>query len=205
MGNEKETKDNLLKSAKKEFIQKGYQKASLRNICKNAGVTTGALYFFFNDKEDLFGSLVEEPLKNLYNIMKNHYKSEMDLVNQNGFDIKDMPNDMQVAESIVDYMFEYYDEFVLLLIKSQGSKYERVIDDFIKMTEEHYKTIFEEASEKLKVNKLSDYTIHWLAHVQIFSFVELITHNFEKEEAKQEIKLVINILTKGWESVIGTI
>ena len=36
-------------------------KASLRNICKEAGVTTGALYFFFKDKEDLFAALVEKP------------------------------------------------------------------------------------------------------------------------------------------------
>ena len=39
---EKETKRRLLESAKKEFLEKGYLQASLRNICKNAGVTTGA-------------------------------------------------------------------------------------------------------------------------------------------------------------------
>ena len=43
MKNEKETKANLLASAKKEFMEKGYTQASLRNICKNAGVTTGYL------------------------------------------------------------------------------------------------------------------------------------------------------------------
>ena len=62
MKNDKETRQKLLVSAKKEFMEKGYVKASLRNICKNAGVTTGALYFFFKDKEDLFGNLIREPL-----------------------------------------------------------------------------------------------------------------------------------------------
>ena len=62
----KETRQHLLECAKKEFLEKGYMKASLRNICKEAGVTTGALYFFFKDKEALFGALVEEPLKKLY-------------------------------------------------------------------------------------------------------------------------------------------
>ena len=46
----KETRKKLLECAKKEFLAKGYMKASLRNICKDAGVTTGALYFFFKDK-----------------------------------------------------------------------------------------------------------------------------------------------------------
>ena len=43
----KETRQHLLECAKREFLEKGYMKASLRNICKEAGVTTGALYFFF--------------------------------------------------------------------------------------------------------------------------------------------------------------
>lgn len=36
------TLDNIHKAAKKEFLDKGFQMASLRNIVKNAGVTTGA-------------------------------------------------------------------------------------------------------------------------------------------------------------------
>ena len=74
---EKETKRRLLESAKKEFLEKGYLQASLRNICKNAGVTTGALYFFFEGKEALFAELVEEPLQILKKIMLQHYEDEM--------------------------------------------------------------------------------------------------------------------------------
>ena len=61
----KETRQHLLECAKRECLEKGYMKASLRNICKEAGVTTGALYFFFKDKEDLLAALVEEPLRQL--------------------------------------------------------------------------------------------------------------------------------------------
>ena len=50
MGTDHETEAKLLASAKSEFLEKGYAKASLRKICANAGMTTGALYFFFKDK-----------------------------------------------------------------------------------------------------------------------------------------------------------
>ena len=33
----------ILEAAKKEFLEKGYEKASTNVICKNAGVTWGAL------------------------------------------------------------------------------------------------------------------------------------------------------------------
>ena len=47
LAGDKATTEKLLENAKREFVEKGYRKASLRTICKNAGVTVGALYFFF--------------------------------------------------------------------------------------------------------------------------------------------------------------
>ena len=35
------TLEKILAAAKAEFLEKGYQSASLRNIVKSAGVTTG--------------------------------------------------------------------------------------------------------------------------------------------------------------------
>ena len=36
-----ETQMKILEVGKKEFLEKGYAGANLRNICKRAGVTTG--------------------------------------------------------------------------------------------------------------------------------------------------------------------
>lgn len=54
---EENTREQLLSAAKAEFLRCGYQKASLRKICATADVTTGALYFFFKNKEQLFTKL----------------------------------------------------------------------------------------------------------------------------------------------------
>ena len=67
----------LLASAKQEFLEKGYQGASLRAICKNAGVTTGALYFFFQDKEDLFAAIVGPVLEKLKHMLQQHMRQEL--------------------------------------------------------------------------------------------------------------------------------
>ena len=47
----------LLKSGKREFLECGFEKASLRSICAGAGVTTGAFYSNFRAKDDLFGAI----------------------------------------------------------------------------------------------------------------------------------------------------
>ena len=55
----------IMESAKEEFLQKGFLDASLQVICKNAGVTTGALYKRFKGKEELFCALVESTVQDL--------------------------------------------------------------------------------------------------------------------------------------------
>ena len=76
MGDELETREKLLKSALAEFSEKGYMKASLRKICADAGVTTGALYFFFRNKNDLFAAIVDPPLKELCRLLNEHYMND---------------------------------------------------------------------------------------------------------------------------------
>ena len=49
-----ETKERIITAAKNEFAEFGFEGSSLRRICNEAGVTTGAIYFFFKGKSDLF-------------------------------------------------------------------------------------------------------------------------------------------------------
>ena len=55
----------LLSAAMEEFLDKGYENASLKEICRKAGVTTGALYKRFDGKEDLFHALVADTVKGM--------------------------------------------------------------------------------------------------------------------------------------------
>lgn len=57
---EQTTLDLIRSAAMQEFLEKGFKSASLRNIVKTAGVTTGAFYGYFKSKEDLFEALVGE-------------------------------------------------------------------------------------------------------------------------------------------------
>jgi AcrR family transcriptional regulator len=47
------TKRKILLAAIECFSKKGYQKTSLREVAKNAGVTVGAVYHHYHDKKDL--------------------------------------------------------------------------------------------------------------------------------------------------------
>ena len=57
---EQTTLNRIFSAALQEFLEKGYKSASLRNIVKTAGVTTGAFYGYYDSKEELFEALVKD-------------------------------------------------------------------------------------------------------------------------------------------------
>jgi len=57
-----ELNEKILESARSEFLAYGYQDASLRRICRAAGLTTGALYKRYESKDSLFVALLEPTL-----------------------------------------------------------------------------------------------------------------------------------------------
>ena len=63
-----DTKEMIRQAAVSEFMDKGFAGASLRQIVKNAGVTTGAFYKYYPTKEALLAELVEEHAEHIYNI-----------------------------------------------------------------------------------------------------------------------------------------
>lgn len=201
--NDNETKQKLLVSANLEFMEKGYMRASLRNICKNAGVTTGALYFLFRDKEDLFASLVEEPLNKLLEVMNQHYIEEMKLENTELLNY-DFSEDVKAAKQIIYYMYQYYDAFHLILQKSQGSKFEKSIDQFVTISEKHNRLLADKYSQYTQSPKVDDYMIHWMAHMQVDSFIYMLTHEKSVEAAMQYMESIIRFLISGWFTMFHT-
>ncbi len=75
----------ILNSAKKEFLTYGYQEASLRRICKNAGVTTGALYKRYSGKEALFGTLLEPSLQAIEMMKQEYLQNDYQLLRENRY------------------------------------------------------------------------------------------------------------------------
>ena len=55
-----ETRKRILESALRLFSRRGFERTSLSDIAKYSNVTRGAIYWHFENKEDLFAALCEE-------------------------------------------------------------------------------------------------------------------------------------------------
>ena len=54
-----ETKENILQTALRLFARDGYEAASVSDIAGELGITKGALYKHYKNKQDIFNSIVE--------------------------------------------------------------------------------------------------------------------------------------------------
>lgn len=119
----------LLSAAKEEFLNKGFEKASLTDICKAAGVTTGALYKRFNGKEDLFSALVSDMVREM-----TEYLSGLEKVDLTGLTDRELYDLFTLTPDInrewLRFLYDRRDIFTLLIRCASGTRYENFRQDW---------------------------------------------------------------------------
>ena len=206
MAHDKETREKLIESAKAEFMENGYNKASLRTICANAGVTTGALYFFFEDKADLFRAIVGKPVDELFSIMQSHFDEDEDVVASAVPDTDPdeyIDDHSEIAQILIHHIYKNYDAAILVLTKSQGSEYENIVDRIVEITENKSIEMMDKISAKTgKKQKLNKYMLHLIIHIVVDSFVQLVIHEPNEKKALKSIKKVFKMTMHNWTETV---
>jgi TetR/AcrR family transcriptional regulator len=67
---EAERRAQILRAARSVFIQKGFLAARVEDVAKRAGLSKGAVYFYFSSKRELFLTLVHEEQENTYHFLE---------------------------------------------------------------------------------------------------------------------------------------
>jgi TetR/AcrR family transcriptional regulator len=62
-----EKKQLIMSTALDEFGKRNFTQASLNKISKKAGLSAGALYYYFENKEDLFSTTIQHAFQNFTN------------------------------------------------------------------------------------------------------------------------------------------
>ncbi|MEE3356405.1 MAG: helix-turn-helix domain-containing protein [Candidatus Weimeria sp.] len=110
----------LLKAAREEFLQKGYENASLRTIAAKAQTSPRAIYTRFANKEDLFHGVVFPVYEDFIHL----YEEERAAYWKRGQN-KDFSVDPEtIYIRYIEYAYRYREDFVLLLTCSGGTRYE---------------------------------------------------------------------------------
>ena len=200
---ERNTKERILKAAMEEFLERGFYQASLRKISKDAGVTTGALYRYYDSKEALFSALVGDEAEYVLNL----FTETID-------DFEKLPGNVQtermiqVSQDAIDQMFDYIydhsDAFRLLLECAEGTAYSDFIHRLAVREEESTYTYMETlAAMGHQVEPIDHTLVHMLASGMLTGLFETVVHDMPKEQAKAYVAQVRRFYSAGWSELLG--
>ena len=198
-----DTKQKLLESAKKEFLEKGFNGASLRTIAANAGVTTGAMYRHFKDKNAFFCALVDDAIDASLKVVSlagtdNHASFDM-LHIQEHIDLEN-----KSTSDFMNYMFDNFDAFTLLLTKAAGSEHENFQEEICELYTKNCEETFNWMYKHNQITKkVSSMTVHFMASTTINAFCDIILHKMTKKEASAYISDIMEFTRAGCIQVLG--
>ena len=183
------TRETLLASGKEEFLAGGYEKASLRTICKRAGLTTGAFYNQFSGKEELFSALVE-PMLGGFQLMYETVISQ---------ELADLSSGVENEITAITYAIQHKDEFRLLFDCSRGTKYEGFKEHLIhEVFYPSYQAVFDRYAGK----PVDPALVLLILHMKFEEYMELIYGNYTMDDVKRLITQISRFSIAGFQTLL---
>ncbi len=192
----------VLEAAKKEFLEKGFEGASIRKIGANAGMTSAGLYRHCKDKEDLFNQVVEPMLQEMNKRIEHHKKMSYEAIN-----IGEQPGEAFETGDIkifLELSKEYPNELKLLLCKSTGTRHENFIHDLVHIQqEEMFNVLYIMKQKGYKVANVTEKEMHVLLSAYITAIIEPVIHEYDEEEIEHCFMKLAEFFTPGWMQIMG--
>ena len=190
----------LMAAAREEFLEHGFEKASMRSIGERCGLTAAGLYRHCRDKEDLFDQLVSPAAERLGDWMRKHVARYTEgFLDGQAAMWQDSWTDM-----MRDVVYLHMEDYYLLAGRSQGTKYARFLHD---LTEDARK-LFTSCIPLLRqrgyaVREMDSRELHILLSAYLTALFEPVLHNYQQEDAYRFLDTIEAFFLPGWKQLLG--
>ncbi|MFQ8704889.1 MAG: TetR/AcrR family transcriptional regulator [Thomasclavelia sp.] len=182
-----ELKNDIIEAAKNEFLNKGYEGASMRQIADKAHTTLGNLYNYFTNKEELLGVVLSPSIKSLNKLVEVHLNEEIKVHSLEEVDeaLKQFGNFFDESD------FRYFmDERIIILFDLKSTRYKEKRDWFLIKFKQHM-------AWHLNIDDFDSPYIDIITNM----FIDCIRHVLDKhqdlEMQKEEFLKVFKMLCTG--------
>ena len=197
------TLEKIQQAALAEFLDKGFLGASLRQIVKNAGVTTGAFYGYFSSKEALFNAIVEPHAAALLGRVM-EAQTTFAAVPE-----KEQPEHMGLESGrcvhwMVDYICAHREPVKLLLCCAEGTSYEHFVHNMVEVEVEYtqrYMEVLRRLGRDIPV--LDKSLCHIIASGMFNGIFEIVVHDMPRDQAMRDVDQLRDFYTAGWSKLMG--
>jgi len=193
------TKELILKVAKEEFLLNGFDNTSLRDIAKKCYISPTAIYRHFENKDDIFETLLIPLFSYFDEIAKLVEKEDYKFLDENN------PSNVWDFEKggnfYFDILFGKYNDLVRLLVKERKSYFKKYIVDFEYEVTLRY--IGEMQKHGFKINSFNKKSFKILLDSYLESYINLLELNLNDNELKEVCMEINNFYTIGFRNLLG--
>ncbi len=195
--------EKVLESARLEFLEKGFKDASLRTIAQNAGTSTGSIYTRFTDKNGLFEALVGPVVDGLKEWFRTGQEIFAQLpADQKKGDVFEYTNDK--IKNLVDYIYDHFDEFKLLLSCAEGTAFADFIHDMVEIDVAYtVKYIESTGNDALVSGRATPEFLHILSSAFYSGVFEVVAHDMTKAAAYNHVSRLRRFFRGGWATILS--
>lgn len=196
------TKQQLLELAKAEFLEKGYNRASVRNIAKTAGLTTGAVFRYYPDKAALFDALVAEAADTLVNQFKAAQEAHYDLIpaEKTSESTELSTNHLNY---FINYIYDNFDAFKLVICCSEGTRYANYIHELVELEVTQTENYYEKLRQLGKLEGTVSHDLHHMITSAYFTAVfETVAHDMDRTRAIEYVNEIAAFFNYGWNGIL---
>ena len=194
------THERIIQAARRHFLENGYPKASLRDLCKEADVTTGAFYRHFESKEELF-ALIVSPAANLYFEGYEELQKEYNVQNITLKNAREVILEFstRLRNHILKCLYKYFDEYKLLIYKSQGTKFESFSHDVWNIEKNRISSLMVQLNNLgANLRPMAEQEIHMITASMYQGLNEIILNDYPLDESIKYVSSLFDFFVQGW-------
>lgn len=190
----------VLEAAREEFMEYGYDAASMRRIGQRCSMTAAGLYRHCRDKAGLFGELVTPSIEKIDAWLEAHISRSIHTMETDEVDLwKDSEIDM-----MRDLIYPNMEEYRLLLTKAKGSPYENFLHDLTERHQQQMLSFLPMLRERgYAPREIDPKELHLLLSAYTTAMFEPVVHGYSQEEAYRCLNTLETFFLPGWKQLLG--
>ncbi|MEI6101651.1 MAG: TetR/AcrR family transcriptional regulator [Eubacteriales bacterium] len=188
-----EIKENIVSAALQEFKEKGYYGASMRSIAHSAGITSGNIYRYFISKEALFDYILDPVYQKVMKIGTQFEEGVVKSnINYHNFDSMELIRELY--NDILEAFAQYGTEFLILLDKSEGTKYSGIKENEKALIYKILRDVFLPELAKQGKNIQDEFILHVIACALVDGIGDILNNCTDGAQVRGLVESFVKVM-----------
>jgi AcrR family transcriptional regulator len=195
-----EVRNRIIEAAVNEFSRGGYEKASMRDISKVAGISVSNTYNYYSNKEELFESIIEPVYETVKDIFRQSLMQSAQKLSSGG-------NTLAFIDDIVGKILQMNARqrklLVILAENSAGTRYEKSKEEMTVLLRMHLAEAVRQPGGAAQIEESRSYILNIIAENYMDGLLKILKDYRDQTWAEANMKTLLTYHLNGIKALTG--